>query len=333
VDARLVVATVATIDPLTVVLPPGATPVLAQNFAGPLAVGDAVQVARVGAHTSVIARAGGTSAVSNRNFVINGRGQINQRGYVSGSTVAAGGFGLDRWSHAHNAQTWVSFTAAPQGQVMTLGYNAPATYGLIRQTFERADFVPDYYTVSWKGTAGARFANASVIEYAAIGVSPLTVYIDGAENPVLELITNGGPSTFYDVKVERGTVATPYVQESYADELRAAKRFYQVIDVPAGQYLAAGAYWSASDFVAPVPIPVTMRAAPTVAFSPAANFDVLATNSNRAVATIAATTSDKDVIGVAVTTASSGLSGAAGVLRGTNSSPGVVGHIYLNAEL
>jgi hypothetical protein len=159
--------------------------------------------------------------VSSGNAIINGAFEINQRGYATGSTVASGVYTFDRWK-ATAADTTLSFTSAPQGQLVTINEDKS-----IEQVIERANLIAGTYTLSWSGTATGRVYNSGATppSYAA---SPITVTLDGLENVEVEFTASGGTKTCGFVQLEAGPVATPFRRNanSLQGELAACQRYY-----------------------------------------------------------------------------------------------------------
>jgi hypothetical protein len=220
-----------------------------------------------------VAFGGGGSATSN--LVINGAFEINQRVYVSAANLASGDSGFDRWK-SNFTNTTLSFTAAPQGQEVTIN-----TSGGLQQIIERANITAGEYTLSFSGTAEGRIYNfgATPPAYAA---SPITATLDGLQDVVVEFTSDGSSKTLGFVKLEKGSTATSFTRhgDSVQSELAACQRYYEKsnnIDIAPGQLnslgngfignvtqtLSSGVAGNVAGINA-VPFKVTKRAAPTM---------------------------------------------------------------------
>ena len=191
------------------------------NLVGSLAVDDRVRV-HLHADGIIVTGIQGGGNRSNPNLLINGNFQINQRGYVSGSTFGnyqGGEYGFDRWE-ATQSGTTLAFTASPQGQLVTLNDGKRQ-----RQLIERENVPAGDYVLSWEGDVTARVSNVG--GSASFASSPVLVTLDGTDDVVVEIGSFGGTYPFGNVKMERGTVPTPYQPPTYADNLRACMRYYQ----------------------------------------------------------------------------------------------------------
>lgn len=187
--------------------------------------------------------------------------RINQDGVTSGVSLALGQYFLDqlRSTAPANAVTWTGDDYT--GRVLTI----PAGK-TVASPQERADYPAGTYTISWGGVAGTtslgRFYKDGTAA-PALAASPITVTSDGLAN----MIAEWGEGTLSWVKIEAGSVATPFVPGPRSEELRRCQRYYI-------RYVAAGAYtvfgWGAASGAATgnavIVLPTEMRALPTVTF-------------------------------------------------------------------
>lgn len=193
-----------------------------------------------------------------RNEIINGNFMINQRAYASGSNLASGSYGFDRWK-SNYTNTSLTFTAAPQGQQVTI-----STLGVVRQIVERANVSAGSYVLSWSGTAVGRVYNdgASAPSYAT---GPLSVYLDGTANVIVEFTPASGTATLGNVQLEFGSRATPFEYRPIGVELQLCQRYYWSWKSVTSGDIFVGVYQPASTSIsATFPFPTQMRADPTM---------------------------------------------------------------------
>lgn len=198
-----------------------------------------------------------------RNVIINGSFMINQRAYASGSNLASGAYGFDRWK-SNQTNTTLTFTSAPQGQIVSVNAG-----GVIRQVVERANVSAGSYVLSWTGNAVGRVYNdgATGPSYAS---SPLSVVLNGAADVIVEFTSSTGSAvTLGEVQLELGSRATPFERRPIGVELTLCQRYYQVWTSNAvGTAMCTG--WA--DFAGTAgsmnrPIVPPMRTAPTNGFT------------------------------------------------------------------
>ena len=201
---------------------------------------------------------GGTSFAPN--LCINGAFIINQRNYTSGTSLASGDYGLDRWKSS-TASTSLTFTANPNNTVVTI-----SSGGSIKQIVERANVPAGTYTLSFSGTATARVYNtgATPPSYAA---SPITFTADGLANVEIEFTASGGTKTLSLVKFERGSTASTYslTSDTIEGELANCQRYYfrQTATATGSPFAPLGIASSTTVCYTTVFAPVIMRAQPT----------------------------------------------------------------------
>jgi hypothetical protein len=147
-----------------------------------------------------------------RNKIINGDFRINQRAYTSASNLASGSYGFDRWKSTFT-NTTLTFTSAPQGQMVTINSG-----GSVKQIIERENMPAGTYVLSWTGTATGRVYNtgATPPSHAA---SPILVTIDGTANVEVEFTASGGTRTLQNVQLEAGNVASAFERRPIGAEI------------------------------------------------------------------------------------------------------------------
>jgi len=223
-----------------------------------LAVGDVVHADQSGHRLVVLGRVGGLGLLSGRNLIINGNFTVNQRVAASGVSLAPDAYFLDRWKSltASNVVTWAG---GEQGRVVTV----PSGHS-IGTILEQRDVPAGDYVLSWTGTAVVRVYNlaGTLSEYAA---SPVTVTLDGTAAVVIE----ARAGTLSEVKLERGSVATPFEVRPYGEELALCQRYYQRFGGRATfQSFAFGFARSTTTARISIPTPVSMRdVSPTLTYS------------------------------------------------------------------
>ena len=206
----------------------------------------------------------GTNGVSTpntfafKNRIINGGFTINQRGYVTNTSLTSGSYGHDRWKGGASNGTY-TFTQASAGVNTTITITA----GSIIQVIEGAN-LPEggTYVLSWTGTAQGKIGAGS------FGASGITGTITAGTNTNIEFNTG----TCGNVQLEVGSTATSFDYRSYGTELALCQRYYVRLGSPfntitAGSRLATGTCTTASACAIPNYMPVSMRSAPTVGFS------------------------------------------------------------------
>jgi len=196
-----------------------------------------------------------------RNRIINGDFRINQRAYASAATLAVGAYSFDRWKST-TAATSLTFTAAPQGQTVTINSG-----GSVAQIIERANIGAGTFTLSWAGTATARVYNvgSGAPAYAA---SPITVTLNGLADVTVEFTATGGAKTVGGVQIESGTTPTPFELIPVGVSLSSCQRYFWRKSSPTADHLiATGVATSSTGARAWVDLPVQMRAVPTFVLS------------------------------------------------------------------
>lgn len=196
-----------------------------------------------------------TAAIPGMSYCDNTGFAVNQRTYVSGTALAAGAYGHDRWKAGSGGGTYTFAASSGPSRTITI------TAGTLQQVVEGASIAGGTYTLSWTGTAQGRVGAGS---YAA---SPVTVAgIVAGANTTIEF--NAG--TLSQVKFESGSTATPWVAASAQQDLANCQRFFQVgllhgdVNLPS----TSAGYAVSSNF------PVQMRAAPTITLNTAGSVNL-----------------------------------------------------------
>lgn len=83
---------------------------------------------------------------------------------------------------------------------------------------------------------------------------------------------------FWGVQVEEGPVATNFEHMSYAETLRLCQRYF--VRFGSGEYIACGNNWSTANALIPVPVPVRLRVAPSLAYSAIGHLNILTGGTN-----------------------------------------------------
>ena len=158
--------------------------------------------------------------LSGRNAVINGNFAINQRGYASGTSLAAGVYAHDRWKAGSGGCTYTFTQAVPDTGVTIAA-------GTLVQAIEAPNINATSVWLSWTGTATARVWQGSAAgTYAA---SPI-------------LLTSLTPGAVANVEFASGTLGlvqlesalpnagpTRFERRSIGQELGLCTRYYQRI--------------------------------------------------------------------------------------------------------
>jgi collagen triple helix repeat protein len=188
------------------------------------------------------------------NYADNSGFLINQRAYASGTALAVGVYGHDRWKAGAGGCTYTFAQSSGPSTTITI------TAGTLQQVVEGASLAGGNYMLSWTGTAQGRVGAGS---YAA---SPVTLSgIAAGANTTIEF--NAG--TLGQVKLDAGSVVTGWMAEPAQQNLARCQRFYTT-----GQALLAGYQSAGGSIYAPTSLPVTMRANPAVTTSASSNANV-----------------------------------------------------------
>lgn len=154
-----------------------------------------------------------------RQAIINGGFTVNQRVYASNATLSAGAYGHDRWKAGASGGDY-TFTQLAQSTQITI-----KTGKSLIQVIEDKNVVGGTYTLSWEGTAQARFGKDSATPSGVYASSPITITGQSA-GTVMSVEFNEG--TLGKVQLNTGSVALPFMPKSYEEELRACCRYWKI---------------------------------------------------------------------------------------------------------
>lgn len=186
----------------------------------------------------------------NPNLLINSNFAINQRDYISGSALAIGAFGHDRWK-ALVASSYV-FTQSTAITAITIT-------GTIAQIIEAGAIQGGNYVLSWSGTAIATVNGTAVANGGNITISA------GMQTTVA--FSSG---TLSNPKFEFGSTATTWQVPDQQQELARCQRYYQKMVTTTANELKFLVEGTASSvgvyFRNTMLLPVKMRVYPTVAW-------------------------------------------------------------------
>lgn len=201
-----------------------------------------------------------------QNLIINGTFRTNQRGYVSATSVADNTYFFDRWKNiSGSATSTITYTAAPQGQILSFaGSGNAAQTRRICQIVERANIDPGNHVLSWEGIAVGRVYNFGSTP-PAFAASPIVANLDGSADVVVEFANpTNVVTTLYKVKLERGSVPTPFVLDPLAIELLRCYRYFFRATAGSSIPFGWGYQISTTQAECQIPTPVPLRTTPTV---------------------------------------------------------------------
>lgn len=179
------------------------------------------------------------------NYVDNSGFAVNQRGYSSGTALAAGTYGIDRWKAGASGCT-LTFTASPASTVVTI------SAGTLQQVIEGLSQINASYTLSWLGSATGRINTGTYV------ASPIT--FTGAPNTNVTIEFQGG--TLGQVQLQIGSQATLWQPTPPAELVARCQRFYQT-----GLFTYFGYAAGTPALIVSNMLPVLMRTTPTITYA------------------------------------------------------------------
>jgi hypothetical protein len=218
------------------------------------AIGDLVDV-RFTAGADLSAMGFATVAQTHgKNLLVNPGFTVNQRGYVSAATLAAGSLGHDRWIAGAGGGDY-SFTQLASNTTITIAANKTLIQIVEDKLVQGAT-----YTLSWTGTAKARYAVNSATPAGSYVASPITI-TGQTPGTVMSVEFGNGASagTLVNAQLELGASATSFDYRSPGPELALCQRDAELCG--AG---GTGRAISATVIQGPIIFKVTKRVVPTV---------------------------------------------------------------------
>jgi hypothetical protein len=186
------------------------------------------------------------SQVGMKNRIIDGGFTINQRGYVSGTSLASGTYGHDRWKGGASAGTY-TFTQGALGVNTTITITA----GSIIQVIEGCN-LPEggTYVLSWTGTAQGRLNGGT---YGSSGTVTVTGWVAGTN---LNVEFNTG--TLGSVQLVAGSAVSSYSYRPYGTELALCQRYCPVYYIEQGNIVGMAISTTAVSIGIPISQPRTV---------------------------------------------------------------------------
>ncbi len=163
--------------------------------------------------------------VPRNNLIINPSFTINQRVYVSAAVLAANTYAHDRWKAGATGGDY-SFTQLDTSTQITIA----AGKSLIH-VVDTPNVVGGTYTLSWTGTAQARFGINTKTPAGAYAVSPITTSGQLAATMMAVEFTAG---TLSEAKLETGSNVTTYVARLLEEEFSLCLRYFESMKLAAG---------------------------------------------------------------------------------------------------
>lgn len=156
------------------------------------------------------------SKFSNPNLLINPDFKVNQRGLSSYSAEASRIYTVDRWGG-----TKFTATVASNGITIQANKSGVAWFSQKLESATDAGFTVSVHVVSVTGTAKLR--TTGVEETLKAGWNYF-VSASSASEIALE-ITQGGSLTIDKIKLEQGSIATPFISPNPAEEMMKCQRY------------------------------------------------------------------------------------------------------------
>lgn len=206
----------------------------------------------------------GVMSTADTSLVVNSGFTINQDGYVSGAALAAGSYGHDQWKAGAGGGDY-TFTQLNCDTQITIAANKT-----LIQVIEDKRVHSTIYTLSWEGTALARYAVNSATPSGAYAASPIVITGQTAGSVLSVEFGNGASAgTLGKVMLSEGGAALSRKARDVAAELNLCQWYYWRHNVSNGGLTYATQGHAVTASLAFYLIPVAMRATPTFLMSPA----------------------------------------------------------------
>ena len=192
-----------------------------------------------------------------KNLLIDAGFTINQRGYVSGATLASGSYGHDRWKAGASGGDY-TFTQLASSTTITI-----ASGKSLIQVVEDKNVNGTSFVLSWTGTAQARYAVNGATPSGSYAASPILI-TGQTVGTTMSVEFNTG--TLSKPQLELGSTATSFDVRDYGTELLRCQRYYYKIksaDNSTNNPLALGFVRSTTLAQVTTKFNTSMRAAPT----------------------------------------------------------------------
>lgn len=285
-----------------------------------------------------------------RNFIMNGRGFIDQRG-KSGASLGAGEFSLDRWSSstAGTTMTQLSGGGFRSGRTSVaawarLSHRVEDCYNVIGTNELTISFDIKWNTHSgndnsmiylrWLQDNGTETGTPEALDISKTGLSgkekftkTFTIPSDATNPKHLMILFYGSKSTsstwdfeLDKIQLELGNVATPFEHRSYGEELALCQRYYQSIGGESiYRRVGIGFPTSTTQGGVVVHLPTTMRSIPSLTSNGSIRFQQGGTGINISTLSISSGSSGYDSVEINFT--------------GTGYTVGGVGWIYMSNDI
>jgi hypothetical protein len=170
------------------------------------------------------------------NRTLNGDFRINERGYVSGTALAAGAYGHDQWKAGASGGTY-TFTQLKASTVITI------TAGSLIQPIE--DVMMDVggtWVLSWQGTGTGRVGVNGAAAAGTYAASPIIVTgVTAGQQANLEFTGGTVDRVQFEPTDLASPKATPFTRRPYLQELWLCQRYWERVCVSTAQVAAAAA--------------------------------------------------------------------------------------------